>query len=239
MDLNILSAILSIISTISVLFIAVLYQSNKSRKKRAEEQNIRAELSYIREKIERQIYELNEKLYSDSKRWQDVNHLLINGLDNHELQTSNKAIENTFFSNLGINVDNIEVDKNLVFFLTPFHIDFIKDYNVVKKTCENLNLKCSRGDEDFIKGNVLKYIIEKIMASNVVIANLNGRNPNVYYELGIAHSIGKPVILITNEVNLDNIPFDLRSNKFIIYKNENDLENRLTNSLAITILEQK
>ena len=75
------------------------------------------------------------------------------------------------------------------------------------------------------------------MASSIIIANLNGRNANVYYELGIAHAIGKPVILITSEANFDQIPFDLQASKLIIYKDEKELTASLTNALARTLLE--
>ena len=77
------------------------------------------------------------------------------------------------------------------------------------------------------------------MSSSIVIANLNGRNANVYYELGIAHAIGKPVILITSEANFTEIPFDLQSNKLIIYKNNDGLRKSLTNALAKGVIESR
>lgn len=234
---EILNVILVVVSLMTVVFSIVLYMSSKQRKSREEERLTRAELSFMRERLERQIYDLNERLYADSNRWKDVNHLLINTLDKSNIQASNQSLNSSFFVDMGIFPEEIKVNRDLIFFLTPFHNDFENEYYVVKKICSDLNLHCTRGDEDFIKGNVLKYILEKIMSSSIVIANLNGRNANVYYELGIAHAIGKPVILITSEANFDQIPFDLQSTKLIIYKNENELTKSLTNSLARTLME--
>lgn len=233
---EIINVVAIVVSITTGIFSIVLYASYKQRKTREEERLTRAELSYMRERIERQIYDLNEKLHSDSNRWKDVNHLLLNTI-NKEIKVSENAVNIAFFDGLGISPKNVVVNNKLIFFLTPFHNDFQKEYNLVKEICADLDLTCTRGDEDFVKGNVLKYILEKIMSSSVVIANLNGRNPNVYYELGIAHAIGKPVILITNETNFEQIPFDLRSNKLIIYKSSEDLKKALTNSIAKTLLE--
>jgi hypothetical protein len=54
-------------------------------------------------------------------------------------------------------------------------------------------------------------------ACRLVIAECTGRNPNVFYELGIAHTLAKPVVLITQDIN--DIPFDLRHLRHIEYSN--------------------
>lgn len=234
---ELLPVILSVISLSTIVMAVGLVYNNKKRSSREEERLTRAELSYMRERIERQIYEMTEKLHSDPNRWKDTNHLIINSLKDDKIKASEQAFNISFFENLGLNPNEIKVEKDLVFFLTPFHNDFEKIYSEVKDICSELDLRCTRGDEDFVKGNILQYIIKRIMSSSVVIANLNGRNPNVYYELGIAHAIGKPVILITSEVNFNEIPFDLRSNKLIIYEELKDLKQKLTNSLAKTMIE--
>jgi hypothetical protein len=55
-----------------------------------------------------------------------------------------------------------------------------------------------------------------ICAARIVIADCTGRNPNVFYEIGIAHAVGKPVVLITQDVN--DIPFDISHIRYIIYE---------------------
>ena len=56
---------------------------------------------------------------------------------------------------------------------------------------------------------------QTIYESKIIIADCSGKNPNVFYEIGIAHTIGKPVILITN--NRSDIPFDLSHIRYIVY----------------------
>lgn len=236
---EIITIVALVVSITTAIFSIVLYLNSRQRKFRNEEKLNRAELSHARERIERQIYELNEKLYSDSERWKNVNHLLINNLDKERIKVSNKPFDLSFFENMGLNINDISVEKDLVFFLTPFHNDFEKEYHYVSTVCNDMGLKCTRGDETFVEGNILKYILQRIMSSSIVIANLNGRNPNVYYELGIAHALGKPVILISNENSFKQIPFDLQSNRLIIYKNQLELKKSLTNALARTLIESK
>ena len=82
-----------------------------------------------------------------------------------------------------------------------------------------------KGDEEFVPKDVLQHIVKCIVKSRIVIANLNGRNPNVFYELGIAHALNKPTILIAH-INTE-VPFDLKNQYLVLYKNENELKERL------------
>lgn len=61
----------------------------------------------------------------------------------------------------------------------------------------------------------MQDVVSLICKSSVVICDLSGKNPNVFYEAGIAHALGKQVILITQ--HMDGIPFDLRSVRAIQY----------------------
>ena len=235
-NIELVTLLIATTTIVSAVFFITIYLSSKRRREREIERETKAELSYVRERLEREILELNKRLYSDSSRWKSVNHLLLNNDNSSNLTASNTPINSDFFKNTGINISSITVMKDLVFFLTPFHNDFNKDYEWVRNLCEILRLKCIRGDEEFIKGNILKYIIEKIMSSRIVIANLNGRNPNVYYELGIAHAIGKPVILIAK--SFDEIPFDLQSKRIIVYNDYSELKEQLTIMLYQVVMEE-
>lgn len=72
-----------------------------------------------------------------------------------------------------------------------------------------------RGDDLFATGSVIEQIAEQIDRASVLVAELTGRNPNVFYELGIAHARAKPVILIS--ASIDDVPFDLRHLRVIVY----------------------
>jgi hypothetical protein len=72
-----------------------------------------------------------------------------------------------------------------------------------------------RADVVFSTGSVIKQIWEHIGKAKVLLAELTDKNPNVFYELGLAHARGKPVVLIS--ANIEDVPFDLRHLRTIIY----------------------
>ena len=86
----------------------------------------------------------------------------------------------------------------------------------IGKVARNLGLLVKRADDLFTAHSVVADIWSGIRSARVIIADCTGRNPNVFYEIGIAHTIGKPVILIT-QTN-DDVPFDLRSIRYIPYE---------------------
>lgn len=236
---NTIITIIAIVGTITSIYSLAIYFLRNSRIQREELKKSQAELSLMRERLESQLYAINQKMNSDEIRWRDVNHLLVNTINQRFQETALKTPKNdSFFENLGIDLKKTKVTKDQIFLLTPFHNEFDKMYNVVKELCTDIGFKVIRGDEEFIKGNILKYIVKNILESRVVIANLSGRNPNVYYELGIAHSMGKPVILLTEELN--EVPFDLRNNRLIIYgKDKSLLKLELRKSLSTFLINEK
>lgn len=70
-------------------------------------------------------------------------------------------------------------------------------------------------DEIFATGKIIDQIWSGITAAKVLVAELTGRNPNVFYELGLAHAVNKPVVLISS--NQDDVPFDLQHIRVIYY----------------------
>lgn len=72
-----------------------------------------------------------------------------------------------------------------------------------------------RADELFSSGSVVEQIWEQIDKAKVLLADLTGKNPNVFYELGLAHADCKAVVFTSGV--LDDVPFDLRHLRVIIY----------------------
>lgn len=102
------------------------------------------------------------------------------------------------------------------FVLMPFSQDFNDVYDFLIKTpLENAGYSVSRADDLLNQSNILQDIISGIANCDLIIADLSKSNPNVYYEVGLAHAMRKKVVLITQ--NLDEIPFDLRSYRIIVY----------------------
>ena len=78
-----------------------------------------------------------------------------------------------------------------------------------------LGLKVVRGDEFTISGSFLKDVLEYLAGAWLVIADLSGRNPNVFYELGVRHALSPRTILIADRA--DEIPSDLREYRALVY----------------------
>ena len=104
-----------------------------------------------------------------------------------------------------------------VFVLMPFDKGFDPIYHLaIKEPLKGLGFSCQRADEVPITGNIMNEIYRRIQAAQLIVADMTGQNPNVFYEVGYAHALGKTVILVTQNV-ADLIPFDLRAQKHIIY----------------------
>ena len=107
--------------------------------------------------------------------------------------------------------------KPFVFVIMPFSKDFDDVYELgIKPVCVDAGARCERVDEQIFLENILERIYGQISKADIVVAEMTDRNANVFYEVGYAHGIGKPVILITNKA--DDIPFDLRLFPHIVHK---------------------
>jgi hypothetical protein len=98
----------------------------------------------------------------------------------------------------------------------PFGGWFDKYYqDIYTKAIADSGLEPVRADEVFTTGSVVDQIWEQICKSKVLLADLSTKNPNVFYEVGLAHAKGKPVVLSAEK--LDDVPFDLRHLRMVIY----------------------
>ena len=98
----------------------------------------------------------------------------------------------------------------------PFDKEFDAVYEgFIKPALEEAGFEVDRADNIESQQNILRDIIEKIDQSALIIADLTGANPNVFYELGLTHAIRRPVILITQSVS--DVPFDLKSYRLLEY----------------------
>lgn len=102
------------------------------------------------------------------------------------------------------------------FVLMPFAEEFKDVYTyLILEELERAGYAVIRADDIKSQNNIMSDVVKGIITSDLIIADLTGSNPNVYYELGIAHALDKKVILITQEIN--ELPFDLRSYRVVGY----------------------
>jgi len=105
---------------------------------------------------------------------------------------------------------------NSCFAIMPFAPSYQTLYErVIRVAVEEAGIKCIRADEIFSKAQVTQDIWNQIRKSRFVIAELTGKNPNVLYELGLCHALGKSTIIITS--NEDDVPFDLKALRYLYY----------------------
>ena len=114
------------------------------------------------------------------------------------------------------------------FVLMPFDEAFTDVYKIgIKESCEAAGAYCERVDEQIFNERILDRIYNQIAKADLIIADMTGRNPNVFYEVGYAHALGKTTILLTSKA--DDIPFDLKHFSHIVYGNSlSDLRVQLT-----------
>jgi len=107
--------------------------------------------------------------------------------------------------------------ENHCFYLCPFSEPFSTVYNDhIVKALKSLDCTVERADEIFGTQPIIEDIWEAINSASLIIADVTGRNPNVMYEIGMAHTVGKPVVIITQ--NIDDVPFDLKHYRCIVYE---------------------
>ena len=103
-----------------------------------------------------------------------------------------------------------------VFVLMPFEEEFDSIYeDLIKQAFEEANFEVIRADDIESQRSILSDIVQQIAQCDLIVADLTGSNPNVFYELGIAHGLERKAILMTQ--NRDEIPFDLTPYRVLEY----------------------
>ncbi|MBT2987322.1 MAG: hypothetical protein KME65_00010 [Candidatus Thiodiazotropha sp. (ex Ctena orbiculata)] len=115
------------------------------------------------------------------------------------------------------------IHKANCFVIMPFAPEFNNVWEVIRDTLQSvdLNFICQRAD-DFRAPNILETILNGIFRAEFIIADLTDENPNVFYELGIAHCAkdSNNVVLLTKDMKF--VPFDLRHLRCITYSDSAD-----------------
>lgn len=216
---------LSIMIEVSLFFVMRL-KSNGSTKETYKLDKL-IEYSKKRKELEEEINALTRELMqSDLSEYLDMNRLIFEG---QSIAGNGKTINyNMFLKQFGLLNERIEVRKNSAVFLTPFTEEGEVLFRKCQRVLSNVDIFLQKTDNYVEKEDIMMNIISLIVQSEIVVVNINGRNPNVYYELGIAHAIGKQTILLSKaDFESDDIAFDIRQKKIIMYHSMQDLEEQL------------
>jgi hypothetical protein len=126
--------------------------------------------------------------------------------------------------------ENWTIDPKLLSVMMPFDTGFNSVYGVLKRTTKKLGLDCLRADDIWEDPAVIQDVFSLIYRSRIIICDCTRRNPNVFYEAGIAHTLGREVILVTQ--SKQDIPFDLQHLRYVLYQNSTKGRADLSKKLA-------
>jgi hypothetical protein len=113
----------------------------------------------------------------------------------------------------------VQIDEHLCFIVMPLGVESLNIVyeDFVRPTlADRCQLHPERGDDLFGSNMIMEDITNSIRKARLIIADLTGRNPNVFYEVGIAHALNKQVLLMTQSI--DDVPFDLRHRRALVYE---------------------
>lgn len=121
------------------------------------------------------------------------------------------------------------IEPTLASAMMPFDAGFDPVYDAIRQAANNAGLQCKRADDIWEHATIIQDVVTLIDRSRIVVCDCSGRNPNVFYEAGIAHTLGREVILIAQSEH--DIPFDLRHLRYVRYLNNVEGRAALTQAL--------
>lgn len=121
------------------------------------------------------------------------------------------------------------VELDLVAVMMPFSMEFTKVYEAIKRATTECKLRCLRADDIWEESTIVQDIFNLIFRAQVVVVDFTEKNPNVMYETGIAHTLGKHVVPISQ--SLDDVPFDMRHHRVLKYLSNTEGLSKLSSDL--------
>ncbi|MEI7460450.1 MAG: hypothetical protein WCK15_13650 [Pirellula sp.] len=126
--------------------------------------------------------------------------------------------------------DSTDIQHDLVAIMMPFGAAFSKVHDAIKEACNSASLRNKRADDIWANSTIIQDIVDLVFVAEIVIVDFTGKNPNVMYETGIAHTLGKHVVPITQSI--EHVPFDLQSHRVLQYHPNQEGLSKLTLELA-------
>lgn len=111
-------------------------------------------------------------------------------------------------------------EADLVSVMFPFNPAFAPVFDTIEHVGNSVGLRVMNANQVWEDSEIIQDIFSLIYRSAVVICDFSDRNPNVFYEAGIAHTLGKPVVPLVQRVG--DIPFDLSHHRHIVYLNNEE-----------------
>lgn len=113
-------------------------------------------------------------------------------------------------------VPNDQPNPRLVAVMMPFDAGFATVYEAIKNACASAGMDCERADHVWEHSAIIQDVFGLIWKSSIVVCDFTNRNPNVFYECGIAHTLGRHVIPLAQHKS--DVPFDLQHHRYLAYQ---------------------
>lgn len=117
--------------------------------------------------------------------------------------------------------------KSKAFLITAFRSELDETFKILKDICQSFNIDLVRGDTIYKDGLIIDQVIDRIKDSDLIFADITFNNPNAFYEIGVAHTLNKPTILIIKEEYKDVVPFNIRGFRYVIYTDPESLKKEI------------
>lgn len=134
-----------------------------------------------------------------------------------DISSDNTIGRKIVFSPSIFSIPSEPVDSQLISVMMPFNAAFDNVYSAISDAATETQFACKRVDDIWNHSTVIQDIFSLIFQSYIVVCDFSGKNPNVFYEAGIAHTLGKHVVPITQSEQ--DIPFDLQHHRYAKYLN--------------------
>jgi hypothetical protein len=134
--------------------------------------------------------------------------------ESHYISAKPSEKKITFAPNV-FKVPDFLPENDLVALMMPIRREFDPVYDAIKKSCAACGLRCLRADDIWDESTIIQDIFNLVFRASVVVVDFTGKNPNVMYETGIAHTLGKHVVPISQE--LSDVPFDIAHHRVLRY----------------------
>lgn len=158
----------------------------------------------------------------------------LRSVDGHFVSTAHAApdvVKKLTFAPKVFEIPHLtEIQHDLVAIMMPFGAAFSRVHEAIKQACDSAHLRNKRADDIWANSTIIQDIVDLIFVAEIVVVDFTGKNPNVMYETGIAHTLGKHVVPITQSI--EHVPFDLQSHRVLQYHPNQEGLAKLTSELT-------
>lgn len=206
--------------TLSITTLTAFLANLKNKKNELQKKEFMFDYDLARKNLEKEIMTLEREL---QKTESNTNRLIFEGQKNYKVKKNEKTDNRnllylTPFTEEYVTT-NVDMFKGVV-------VNFSQTSKVVEETVTEIGFNFLRSDRE-TASNIFDHIIQLMEQSQFIIVNIDGRNPNVFYELGYSHGLNKDTILISHINEEKKVPFDIRNQRIIFYTDYKDLQSKL------------